>query len=327
MHMLVDIMKRSDPNYVIFCKGSVDTPLIGVDTMLQTQDKIMQNWSSSVDTRSGSVDTRDSSQKTFWPIWDSVSTLAQENMLKYLLPIDDHVEQMLHDDGDVHAMFDLQKCQGTSFINLQIQAVDSRCLSTHASRQSGDPPQLVMGGNRISTTTGRSTSDTYDTSLETTEMSQLPGSSLELYDDRTNGVEGQNDSIRLTVRCNVDVFPWRLHASVIRQGPEFAITNINNIQNCGCDIMSERHPRTSKKWVANAMKGKLLYKPTYRASEMMRDIRQEYGISIPYHQESELALPHWAVSSCGTAQCGSASSDACANHLSGRPGNEHFSFI
>ncbi|MQL69500.1 hypothetical protein Taro_001826 [Colocasia esculenta] len=25
----------------------------------------------------GSVDTRDSSQKTFWPNWDSVSTLAQ----------------------------------------------------------------------------------------------------------------------------------------------------------------------------------------------------------------------------------------------------------
>ncbi|MQM06842.1 hypothetical protein Taro_039674 [Colocasia esculenta] len=60
-----------------FCKGSVDTPLTGVDTMLQTQDKIMQNWSGSVDTSSGSVDTRDSSQNTFWPIWGSVSTLAQ----------------------------------------------------------------------------------------------------------------------------------------------------------------------------------------------------------------------------------------------------------
>ncbi|MQL69529.1 hypothetical protein Taro_001806 [Colocasia esculenta] len=33
--------------------------------------------SSSVDTGSSSVDTRDSSQKTFWPIWDSVSTLDQ----------------------------------------------------------------------------------------------------------------------------------------------------------------------------------------------------------------------------------------------------------
>ncbi|MQL68353.1 hypothetical protein Taro_000612 [Colocasia esculenta] len=45
--------------------------------MLQTQGKIMKNWSSSVDTSSGSVDTRDSFEKTFWPIWDSVSTLDQ----------------------------------------------------------------------------------------------------------------------------------------------------------------------------------------------------------------------------------------------------------
>ncbi|MQL71016.1 hypothetical protein Taro_003330 [Colocasia esculenta] len=58
-------------------RSSVDTRSSGVDTMLPTQDKIMQNWSGSVDTRSSSVDTRDSFQKTFWPIWDSVSTLAQ----------------------------------------------------------------------------------------------------------------------------------------------------------------------------------------------------------------------------------------------------------
>ncbi|MQM21563.1 hypothetical protein Taro_054606 [Colocasia esculenta] len=45
--------------------------------MPQTKDKIMPNWSNSVDTGSGSVDTRDISQNTFWPIWDSVSTLAQ----------------------------------------------------------------------------------------------------------------------------------------------------------------------------------------------------------------------------------------------------------
>ncbi|MQL93312.1 hypothetical protein Taro_025957 [Colocasia esculenta] len=77
-------------NMQISCKDSVDTRSSVVDTTPQTQDKIVQNWSSSVDTRSGSVDTvlqiqgkkgsvdtRDSSQNTFWPIWDSVSTLAQ----------------------------------------------------------------------------------------------------------------------------------------------------------------------------------------------------------------------------------------------------------
>ncbi|MQM07660.1 hypothetical protein Taro_040500, partial [Colocasia esculenta] len=100
----------------------------------------------------------------------------------------------------------------------------------------------------------------------------------------------KNESVRLTVQCNVDVCPWCLHAFVIRQGPEFAIKSLNNIHSCGCDIMSDRHPRTSKKWVANAVKGKLPDKPTYRVSEMMRDIRRYYGISIPYHQSSERAL-------------------------------------
>ncbi|MQL97346.1 hypothetical protein Taro_030029 [Colocasia esculenta] len=94
----------------------------------------------------------------------------------------------------------------------------------------------------------------------------------------------KNDSTRLTVRCNVDVCPWHLHASIIREGPKFAIKGLNNIYSCGCDIMSDRHPRTSKKWVANTVKGKLVEEPTYRASAMMRYIRRDYGISIPYHQ-------------------------------------------
>ncbi|MQL70432.1 hypothetical protein Taro_002728 [Colocasia esculenta] len=52
---------------------SVDTRSGSVDTVLQIQGK----RSSSVETRSGGVDTRDSSQNTFWPIWDSVSTLVR----------------------------------------------------------------------------------------------------------------------------------------------------------------------------------------------------------------------------------------------------------
>ncbi|MQM00808.1 hypothetical protein Taro_033548 [Colocasia esculenta] len=190
---------------------------------------------------------------------DRLGISMQENMLKYLTPICGHVEHVLLDDGDVQSMFDLHKFQGTSFINLQIHAVDSRCLSTHASRQSGDPPPH-----------DRSTSNTHGASLETTEPSHLPGSSLELFDDRGKGAE--------------DVCPWRLHVPVVREGLEFAIKSLNNIHSCGCDIMSDGHPRTSKKWIANAMKGKLVDKPTYRESEMMRDIHRDYGISIPYHQ-------------------------------------------
>ncbi|MQM22568.1 hypothetical protein Taro_055622 [Colocasia esculenta] len=188
----------------------------------------------------------------------------QENMLKYLLPIDGHIEQVLHDDGDVQAMFDLHKCQGTSFINLHIHAVDSRCLSTYASRRS-EVLQTRM-------------------SLLWKPQNRLTYREAVWNCTTTEQKERKNVSVRLTVWCNVDVFPSCLHASVIREGPEFAIKSLNNIHSCGCDIMSDRHPRTSKKWVANAVKGKLVDKPTYRASEMIRDIRRDYGIFIPYHQ-------------------------------------------
>ncbi|MQL95137.1 hypothetical protein Taro_027802 [Colocasia esculenta] len=201
---------------------------------------------------------------------DRLGINMQENMLKYLIPIDGHVEQVLLDDGDVQAMFDLHKCQGTSFINLQIHAVDSRCLSMHASRQSGDPPPH----DRIHSV-GQVFISKEQLHMELTNYAIIRGFNWKYL---------KNDSVRLTVRCYVDVCPWRLHSSVVCEGPEFAIKSLNNIHSCGCDIMSDGHPETSKKWVANVVKGKLVDKPTYRASEIMRDIRRDYGISIPYHQ-------------------------------------------
>ncbi|MQM12802.1 hypothetical protein Taro_045722 [Colocasia esculenta] len=50
----------------------------------------MKNIKLSAARNRSSVDTRDSSQKTFWPIWDSASTLAQvvstlEAFQEYLL--------------------------------------------------------------------------------------------------------------------------------------------------------------------------------------------------------------------------------------------------
>ncbi|MQL81328.1 hypothetical protein Taro_013798 [Colocasia esculenta] len=193
----------------------------------------------------------------------------QENILKYRLPMDTDVEQMLLDDGDVQAMFDLHKCQGTSFINLQIHAVETRCLSTHASRQS-EVLQIRMA---------------------VLWKPPNPSNYQEaVWSCTTEDKERKNDSVRLTVCCNVSICPWRLHASVVRGGQQFAIKSLNNIHTCGCDIMSDGHPQTSKKWVANAVKGKLVDKPTYRASEMMSDIRREYGICIPYHQGKEAVV-------------------------------------
>ncbi|MQL72280.1 hypothetical protein Taro_004622 [Colocasia esculenta] len=61
--------------------GQVVSTLVQVvSTLVQVVStqcfKCKTKQSSSVDTSPGGVDTRDSSQNTFWPSWDSVSTLA-----------------------------------------------------------------------------------------------------------------------------------------------------------------------------------------------------------------------------------------------------------
>ncbi|MQL99812.1 hypothetical protein Taro_032543 [Colocasia esculenta] len=65
----------------IFCKGSVDTTILGVDTMVQNKGRNVKKSPSQVDTKcrqvdteSSQVDTRDLSQGFDLPVWESVST-------------------------------------------------------------------------------------------------------------------------------------------------------------------------------------------------------------------------------------------------------------
>ncbi|MQL77559.1 hypothetical protein Taro_009953, partial [Colocasia esculenta] len=62
----------------IFCKGSVDTTILGVDTMVQNKGRNVKKSPSQVDTSPGQVDTepsqvdtRDLSQGLVLPVWDS----------------------------------------------------------------------------------------------------------------------------------------------------------------------------------------------------------------------------------------------------------------
>ncbi|MQM16660.1 hypothetical protein Taro_049618, partial [Colocasia esculenta] len=79
----------------IFCKGSVDTTILGVDTMVQNKGRNVKKSSSQVDTSPEQVDTEPSQVDTTWdqvdtepsqvntrdlsqglvlPVWDNVST-------------------------------------------------------------------------------------------------------------------------------------------------------------------------------------------------------------------------------------------------------------
>ncbi|MQL76140.1 hypothetical protein Taro_008520 [Colocasia esculenta] len=73
-----NVKKRTN----IFCKGSVDTTILGVDTMVQNKGRNVKKSPSQVDTspeqkvdtESSQVDTRDLSQGFVLPVWESVST-------------------------------------------------------------------------------------------------------------------------------------------------------------------------------------------------------------------------------------------------------------
>ncbi|MQM11733.1 hypothetical protein Taro_044645 [Colocasia esculenta] len=67
---LVDNMEGTN----IFCKGNVDTTILGVDTMVQNKGRNVKKSSSQVDTSPKQVDTRDLSQGLVLPVWDNVST-------------------------------------------------------------------------------------------------------------------------------------------------------------------------------------------------------------------------------------------------------------
>lgn len=128
-------------------------------------------------------------------------------------------------------------------------------------------------------------------------VGQVFASKAQLQDDLTNFAIAKgfnwkykkNDSDRLTVRCvgqdhKQEDCPWRLHASTVRGSSEFAIKTMCNTHTCGCEMIGSGHPRTSKKWVGNVVKGKLIDTPAYRAADMRRDIEREYGVALRYHQ-------------------------------------------
>ncbi|MQM19210.1 hypothetical protein Taro_052209, partial [Colocasia esculenta] len=71
---------------------------------------------------------------------------------------------------------------------------------------------------------------------------------------------------------------------MLGDGPDFAIKIMNNVHTCGCDLKSQHHPRTSKKWIAELVKKKMAHTPHYRPCDMVKDIASDYGVCMPYHQ-------------------------------------------
>ncbi|XP_038972954.1 uncharacterized protein LOC120105004 [Phoenix dactylifera] len=68
---------------------------------------------------------------------------------------------------------------------------------------------------------------------------------------------------------------------------------MNGNHTCGGGMQVQSHPKASKCWVPNIVKNKLQDMPLYKPTDIVKDIRREYGVQLPYHQAwhgKELAM-------------------------------------
>ncbi|XP_038976647.1 uncharacterized protein LOC120107444 [Phoenix dactylifera] len=103
----------------------------------------------------------------------------------------------------------------------------------------------------------------------------------------------KNDRERVTVECAYEECEWRIHASRLGNGEKFAIKKMNGNHTCGGGMQVRSHPKASKRWVSNIVKDKLQDMPLYKPTDIVKDIRREYGVQLPYHQAwhgKELAM-------------------------------------
>ncbi|XP_038972040.1 uncharacterized protein LOC120104627 [Phoenix dactylifera] len=94
----------------------------------------------------------------------------------------------------------------------------------------------------------------------------------------------KNDRDRVTVECVYEGCEWRIHASRLGNGEKFAIKKMHCNHTCGGGLQVRSHPKASKRWVSKIVKDQLQDMPLYKPSDIVKDIRRQYGVELPYHQ-------------------------------------------
>ena len=93
----------------------------------------------------------------------------------------------------------------------------------------------------------------------------------------------KNDSHRVTVKCKSEGCPWRIHASRLSTTQLICIKKINPTHTCEGSVSTTGHQAT-RSWVASIVKEKLKVSPNYKPKDIVKDIKQEYGIQLNYFQ-------------------------------------------
>ncbi|KAL3621037.1 hypothetical protein CASFOL_035949 [Castilleja foliolosa] len=93
----------------------------------------------------------------------------------------------------------------------------------------------------------------------------------------------KSDLIRYIAKCAADSCPWRIRAVKLPNAPTFTIRSLDPTHTCGQTAYSGHH-QASVDWIVNFIDERLRDNINYKPKDILRDIYEQYGITIPYKQ-------------------------------------------
>ncbi|KAJ6844182.1 uncharacterized protein M6B38_291310 [Iris pallida] len=93
----------------------------------------------------------------------------------------------------------------------------------------------------------------------------------------------KNETARVTVKCTGENCPWRIHASETSRKQKFVIKKMHNVHTCGGNGKYGQRKAT-RQWLTSIIKEKLQTTPQYKPKEIVRELYEDYGVSLTYSQ-------------------------------------------
>lgn len=94
----------------------------------------------------------------------------------------------------------------------------------------------------------------------------------------------KNETTRVTVKCTGENCPWRIHASESSRKQKFVIKKMNNVHTCGGGNGKDGQRRATRQWLTSVIKEKLQTTPQCKPKEIVRELYEDYGVSLTYSQ-------------------------------------------
>lgn len=93
----------------------------------------------------------------------------------------------------------------------------------------------------------------------------------------------KSDLIRYFAKCAAEACPWRIRAVKLPNAPTFAIRSLEGKHTCGRNALNGHH-QASIDWIVSFIEQRLRDNINYKPKDILHDIHQQYGITIPYKQ-------------------------------------------